>query len=133
MEAMNKAGLRFNANYPQGTMTITPLRDDAPGEPFDLPIGDISKLFGTALGLATKAYDMNRSVNPSASRPIDDRAPFTAVSCSGWNVAPGATEDTLTLKFYFGEVVLGIQVPLDHARILGQRILTTAAPAGSAQ
>lgn len=43
---MSKAGLRFNANYPQGTMTITPLRDDAPGESFDLPIGDISNCSG---------------------------------------------------------------------------------------
>jgi len=130
---MKKGGLRFNANYPQATMTIALLKDDVPSDSIDLPIGDISKLFGTALGLAAQAYDMNRQANPHVSRPLDDQLPFTSVQCSGWNVGPGATEDSLTLKFYFGEVVLGIQVPHQTAQLLGQRILTASAPQGSRQ
>lgn len=128
---MAKAGLKFGANYPQATMTISLMRDDVEIDSFEIPIGELARTFGTALGLASKAYDFNRQANPqTVQQPAADQ--FTSVRCSGWNVGPGATEDTLSLIFYFGEVVLGIQVPQGQARLLGQRILTAAA-GGSAQ
>ncbi|WFP61245.1 hypothetical protein [Mesorhizobium sp. WSM4904] len=127
---MARAGLKFNANYPDPTMTVSLVRDDDVIDSFKLPIDEVSKLAGTALGVAAEAHRVSGKPNPHMSR--HEEVSLTSVQCTGLNIAPGRTPTSLTLMFYFGEAVLGIEVPHQLAQKFAQRMLTSAA-GGSAQ
>jgi len=112
-----------------GTMQISLIKDGTPLGSVEIDSNKASSIAATLLGSARAAYDLSGKPPPRSDPSGVD---LTATSCSGWNIGPGRTEKSVMLIFYFGDTVLGIEVPQTDARLFGQRLLTLGAE-GSAQ
>lgn len=128
---MGEVGLKFSGNYGRSTMTITLVKEDVATGAITMPIEQASKVAGMALDLAAEIHRLSGKPNPEM--PADRMVSLTAVQCTGCTIGPARSPKSLNMMFYFGEAVLGIEVPHELAQIFAQRILTASAPQGSAQ
>jgi hypothetical protein len=121
-ETVIQNNFNVSADTTTNTLKITLTRDGCELGFVEIDRSKASALAATILGVAGRTFQLSGAPNPAGRE-----AELTAVVPTGCNVGPGRTSDKLMLMFYFGDTVLGIEVPHDTARILGQRLLTSAA------
>lgn len=128
---MAKIGLKLSANYAKGKTTLSLVKGATPVAFITIDTKRTSKLAGDLLELAKKSYEL--SGKPPPVRAKDEELEFTAVRPSGHTVAPGRKSTSTTMIFYFGETVLGIELPNEDAQIIGRRLMTSAIDKSAAQ
>ena len=128
---MAKISLNLAANYAKGKITLSVVKEGTTARSFSFDTKRASKLAGDLLELAKKAHDL--SGKPPPVRAKDEELEFTAVRPSGHTVGPGRKSTSTTMIFYFGETVLGIELPNEDAQILARRLMTSAVDKSAAQ
>jgi len=89
------------------------------------PTKEASRLSGNLLTAARVAYEVVHKQPPKLAK--GEKVSMTVVSPSGHNIGQGKKPSSTLMTFYFGETVLGIELPNDDARIIARRILKQTA------
>jgi hypothetical protein len=110
------------------TFEIALTRGGAELASIELNVNEASIIAAIILGAAQKAHLRSGRQNADI---YDDR--LAVITPSGLNVGPGRKSENLIAAFFFGDSGLGIELPKENARILGQRLLTSAADEGVPQ
>jgi hypothetical protein len=124
-EPISNNALQVTGNPNTGLLRITMLREGKELASIDMPAKDASKIAAVFLGRARNMPDRSGQANPSGSK--DHPVELTVISPSGHTVGAGRTPTSTMAIYYFGEAVLGIELPNEHARTHGQHLMTSAA------
>jgi hypothetical protein len=119
-----------NADPASGTMSISLVKDGVSLGSVQIDTKEASRIAAIMLGSARDAYDLSGKPPPYSNK--DETLTLTAIHPSGCNVGPGRKSTSTMVIFHFGDTTLGIELPNSNARLLGQRLMTTAAE-GEAQ
>lgn len=128
---MAKIGLKLSANYAKNEMTLALVKEAKALAAITIDIKRASKLAGDVLELAKKTHELSGKPHPRR-KTKDEEVLLTAVRPSGHNVGPGRKSTSTMMMFYFGETVLGVELPNEDIQTLARRLMTSAA-GGTAQ
>jgi hypothetical protein len=120
---------QFKASFDSSgrTITLSFLANGSEVALIHVDVNDAAIIAGIVLGAAQRAH--RASGRPDKTVDEDQ---IVIVTPTGLNVGSGRKPDNLIAAFYFGDSALGLELAMGNARILGQRLLTSAAE-GTAQ
>jgi hypothetical protein len=128
---MAKINLKISANYAKRKMTLALTQERKTVAAITVDVRDAARIAGNILQTAAKVDELNEAEPRYKTK--DDAVELTVVRPSAHNVGPGRTPKSTMMIFPFGETVLGIELPNEDARILGRRLMTSAADEGTTQ
>jgi hypothetical protein len=111
-----------------GTVKITLSKDGRELGFVEINRNKASALAATILGVAGRAFQLS-----GQPMPTEKEVDLTVCAASGINIGPGRTAGTAILHFYFGDTVLGIELPKSALKGFGQKLMTVGADEGKAQ
>ncbi len=127
---MAKIGLKISADYAKDKMTLSLVKEGKTAASITIDTKDTSRIAGNLLATAAKAFNLSGKAPPKGTKNV--AVSLTAVRPLGHNVGPGRKSTSTMMIFHFGDTALGIELPNEHARTLGRRLMTAAAE-GTAQ
>jgi hypothetical protein len=114
-----------------GLMDITLVKDGHDLGSVQIDTKKASALAAVILATVSEAFRLSGRPHPSHRK--EDVAEYTVITPSGYNVGPGRKSGSRALMFYFGDTILGIELPDSELRTFGQRVMTAAADEGTPQ
>ena len=125
---MGKMTIDLKATYEK--MTLMLRRPEGIAAKVIFPTKEASRLAGNVLEAAKLAYQEVHKEPPKTAK--GEKIWMSVVAPSGHNVGPAEKPKSTMMMFYFGETVLGIELPNADAETIARRILTLNAE-GTAQ
>ena len=129
-EAITHNNFKVRVDIASATMDITLTKDSVDLGSVKIDTKEASRIAGVILGAVRHAYDLSGKPPPYSGK---EQVDLTVVSPSGCNVGPGRKSGSRALMFYFGDTILGIELPDSELRTFGQRVMTAAADEGTPQ
>jgi hypothetical protein len=122
MYTENRNEFEVTADLASGTTKICLIQDGHEIGSVRIDTDKSSVIAANILTVAAQIFQAGSRPNPG-----NKDAEATIVVSTGCNAVPGRTPGKSILTFYFGETVLGIEVPNSHALLLSQRLATLCA------